>query len=104
MLDRTTGETHSIDCTKSLGNIYGNKFQTYHLKGKTYRDAQLEELIHSVMVKHTSEHEVVCGSKLVGEKCGEGETADEWQPPRALGREAAMSSRGWQLRVAKTRM
>jgi hypothetical protein len=28
MLDRRTGETHPIDCTESLGNIYGNGSQT----------------------------------------------------------------------------
>jgi hypothetical protein len=33
---------------------------------KTYRDAQLGELIHSIAVEHASEYEVVCGSKPVG--------------------------------------
>jgi hypothetical protein len=45
---------------------------------KTYRDAQLGELVHSIAVEHVSEYEVVCGSKPVGEKCEEGETATEW--------------------------
>jgi hypothetical protein len=44
MLDQGTRETHPIDCTESLGNIYKNVFQTCHPKGKTYRDAQLEDL------------------------------------------------------------
>jgi hypothetical protein len=73
MLDRRTGETRLIDCTESLGNIYGNGFQTCRLKVQTYRDAQLGERIHSVAVEHASEHEVVCGSKPVGEKRREGE-------------------------------
>jgi hypothetical protein len=73
MLDRRTGETHPIDCTKSLGNIYGNGSQTGCPKGKTYRDAQLGELVHSVAVEHALEHEVVCGSKPAGEKGGESE-------------------------------
>jgi hypothetical protein len=55
------------------------------LKGKTYRDAQLEELAHSVVVEHTPEHEVVCGSKPTREKRREGETAAEPQPPQASG-------------------
>jgi hypothetical protein len=56
-----------------MGNIYGNRSQTCHLKGKIYRDAQLGELVHSVVVEHAPEHEVVCESKPVGEKHGEGE-------------------------------
>jgi hypothetical protein len=64
------------------------------LKHARMGDAQLGELVHSVAVEHTSEHEVVCGSKPVGEKHGEGETVAERQPPRASGCEAASSLRG----------
>jgi hypothetical protein len=56
-----------INCTEGLGNIYRNRSQTCHLKGKTYRYAQLGELVCSVAVEHTSEHEVICGSKPAGE-------------------------------------
>jgi hypothetical protein len=41
------------------------------------------ELVHSVTVEHTPEHEVICGSEPTGEKRGEGATAAERQPPRA---------------------
>jgi hypothetical protein len=75
MLYRRTWEACSIDCTKGLFNIYGNGFQTYHPKGKTYRYAQLRELVRSVAVEHTSEHEVIYGSKPAGEKHEEGKTA-----------------------------
>jgi hypothetical protein len=63
---------------ESLGNIYENGSQTCHPKGKTYRDTQLGELVHSVMVEHTSEHKVFCGSEPTGEKRGEDETAAKW--------------------------
>jgi hypothetical protein len=66
MLDRRTGETHLINCIEALGNIYGNGSQTCCLKGKTYKDAQLGELVHSVAVEHTLGHEVVCRSKPAG--------------------------------------
>jgi hypothetical protein len=66
---------------ESLGNIYGNRSQTCRPKDKTYRDTQLEELIHSVTVEHAPQHEVVCGSEPVGEKYGEDEAAAERQPP-----------------------
>jgi hypothetical protein len=79
---------------KALGNIYGNGSQTYRPKGKTYRDAQLGELVHSVIVKHALKHEVIYRSEPVGEKCREGETTTEWQPPRASGYEATTLSRG----------
>jgi hypothetical protein len=102
MLDRRTDETCMIDCTESLGNIYENGSRTCRPNGKNNKDAQLWELIHSITIEHTSEHEVVCGSKSEWEKRGEGETTAEWQPPRASGCEAAMSSRGWWLGVAKT--
>jgi hypothetical protein len=54
--------------------------QTCHLKGKTYKDAQLGELIHSVAVEQLSEHELACGSEPTWER-GEGETVAEQQPP-----------------------
>jgi hypothetical protein len=60
-----------------LGNIYGNKSQTCHPKSKTYRYAQLRELVHSIVVEHTLENEVIYGSKSAGEKHREGETAIE---------------------------
>jgi hypothetical protein len=94
MLDRRTWEACPIDCTEGLSNIYRNGSQTCHLKGKTYRYAQLGELVHSVMVEHALEHEVIYGSKLIGEKHEEGETIAERQPPQASCCEAAMSSRG----------
>jgi hypothetical protein len=51
---------------EALCNIYKNGSQTYHLKSKTYKDAQLGELIHSVMVEYAPEHEVICGIEPVG--------------------------------------
>jgi hypothetical protein len=77
MLDRRMWEACPIDCTEGLGNIYGNKSQTCHPKGKTYRYAQLGELVRFVAVEHALEHEVICGSKPAGEKHGEGETTAE---------------------------
>jgi hypothetical protein len=85
-----------------MRNIYGNISQTCRPKGKTYRDAQLGELIHSVTIEHAPEHEVACGSKPAGEKRGEDETDAERQPSRASGCEVTTSSRGWPLGVAKT--
>jgi hypothetical protein len=93
-LDRRTREACPIDCTEALGSIYGNGSQTCRLKGKTYRGAQLGELIHSIMVEHTPELKVICGSKSAGEKRREGETTAERQPTRALGYEATTSSLG----------
>jgi hypothetical protein len=75
MLHRRTWEACLIDYTEGLGNIYGNRSQTYRSKGKIYRYAQLGELVHSIMVEHAPENEVICGSKPAGEKHGEGETA-----------------------------
>jgi hypothetical protein len=34
-----------------------------HPKGKTYRDAQLGELVHSTVVEQLPEHELACGSE-----------------------------------------
>jgi hypothetical protein len=48
------------------------------MMGKTYRDAQLEELVPSIAAEHALEHEIICGSELTGEKHGEDETTDEW--------------------------
>jgi hypothetical protein len=94
MLDRRTCEACPIDCTEGLGNIYENGSQTYRPNGKTYRYAQIGELVHSVVVEHVPEHEVSRGSEPAGEKRREGETAAERQPPRASECETATSSRG----------
>jgi hypothetical protein len=50
--------------------------QTCHPKGKTYRDAQLGELVHSIAVEQLPEHELACGSELAWE-CGDGEVVAE---------------------------
>jgi hypothetical protein len=102
MLNRRKCETCSFDCTKAMGNIYGNRSQTCRPKGKTYRNAQLRELVHFITVEHVLEHEVVCVSKPIVEKRGEDETATEQQPPRASGCEATTSLWGWWLRVTET--
>jgi hypothetical protein len=62
---------------ETLGKIYGNGYRACHPKGKTYRDAQLDELVHSIVVKHAPEQGIVCGREPAGEKCREGETATE---------------------------
>jgi hypothetical protein len=64
---------------KTLDNIYGNGSRC-HTKGKTYRDAQLGEFVHSVMVEQLPEHELICGSEPAWER--EGEAIAEQQPPR----------------------
>jgi hypothetical protein len=79
---------------KCLDNIYGNGYKTCRPKDKTYTYAQLGELVHSITIEHSSEHEVICGSKPTGEKHGEGETAAERQSPRASDCEATTPSRG----------
>jgi hypothetical protein len=94
MLDRRICETRPIDCMEGLDNIYENRSQTYRPKGKTYRYAQLRELVHPVTIEHASKHEVICESKPAGEKHGEGEPTAERQPPRASGCKAATSSQG----------
>jgi hypothetical protein len=66
MLDRRTWETCPIDCTEGLDNIYGNRSQTCHPKGKTYKYAQLGEPVHSIAVEHALKHEVIYRSKSVG--------------------------------------
>jgi hypothetical protein len=93
MLNQRTWEAYLIDCTEALGNIYGNGSQTCHSKGKTYRDDQLGELAHFIIVELAPEHEVNCGSEPTREKHGEGENTAEWLPPRASGCEASTSSR-----------
>jgi hypothetical protein len=103
ILDQRTWEACPIDYREGLVKIYKNIFQTCHLKGKTYKDAQLWELIHFIAVEYTPEHKVIYRSKPTGEKREEGETAAERQPPRASGREATMSFWRWWLGVAKTR-
>jgi hypothetical protein len=52
------------------------QIQTLHPKGKTYKDAQLGELIHSVTVEQLLEHELACGSEPAWEH-GEGEAVTE---------------------------
>jgi hypothetical protein len=94
MLNRRTWEIYPIDCTEAMDNIYRNKSQTCHPKGKTYRDTQLGYLVHSIVVEHAPEHEVICGSEPTEEKRGEGETAAEQQPTQVSGCEATMSSSG----------
>jgi hypothetical protein len=81
MLDGRTREACLIDCTESLGNIYENGSQTCRPKGKTYRYAQLGELVRSITIEHTPEHEVIYRSKPAGGKHGEGETVVERQSP-----------------------
>jgi hypothetical protein len=94
MLDRRTWETCLIDCREGLDNIYGGRSQTCRPKDKNYGYAQLGELVPSVAVEHASEHQVTYESESAGEKHGEDETVAEWQPPRASGCEATMSSWG----------
>jgi hypothetical protein len=70
---------------ETLGNIYGNISQACRPKGKTYRDTQLGELVHSIAVERVSEHGVAYKGEPVGEKRGEGETSGERQPSCASG-------------------
>jgi hypothetical protein len=76
----------------NLGQHIRGRIQTCHPKDKTYRDAQLGELVHSVVVEQLPEHELTYGSEPAWER-GEGEVVAEQQPPRALGCKAATSSR-----------
>jgi hypothetical protein len=85
---------------RNLGQHIREQIQTYHPKGKTYRDAQLGEFVHSVAVEQLPEHELTCGSEPAWER-EEGEAVAEQQPPRASGCEAAMSSWGRRLRVVE---
>jgi hypothetical protein len=85
---------------RNLGQHIRECIQTCHPKGKTYRDAQLVELVHSVMVEQLPEYELACGSEPAWE-CREGEAVAEQQPPRASDCEATTSSRGRRLRVVE---
>jgi hypothetical protein len=69
-------------------------------KGKTYRDAQLRELVHSVVVEQLPEHELAYESEPAWER-GEGEAVAEQEPPRASGCEAVTPSRGRRLGVVE---
>jgi hypothetical protein len=84
----------------NLGQHIREQIQTCHPKGKTYRDAQLGELVHSVVVEQLPEYELACESEPAWER-GEGEAVAEQQPPRASGCEAATSSRGRRLGVVE---
>jgi hypothetical protein len=59
---------------------YTERIQTCHPKGKTYRDAQLGELVHFTVVEQLPEHEVACGSEPAWER-KEDEAVAEQQPP-----------------------
>jgi hypothetical protein len=85
---------------ENLGQHIREQIQTCHPNGKTYKDAQLRELAHSVAVEQLPEHELGCGSEPAWER-GEGEAVAEQQPPRASGCEATMSSWRRQLRVVE---
>jgi hypothetical protein len=61
---------------ENLGQHIRERIQTCHPKGKTYRDAQLGELVHFVAVEQLSEHELTCGSEPAWER-GEGEIVAE---------------------------
>jgi hypothetical protein len=84
----------------NLGQHIRERIQTCHPKGKTYKDAQLGEFVHSVAVEQLLEHELACGSEPAWER-EEGEPVAEQQPPRASGCEAATSSRGRRLGVVE---
>jgi hypothetical protein len=77
----------------NLGQHIRKQIQTCHPKGKTYKDAQLGELVHSVMVEQLPEHQLAYGSEPTWER-GEGEAVATQQPPRASSCEATLSSRG----------
>jgi hypothetical protein len=74
--------------------------QIYYMKDKIYKDVQLRELVHSVVVEQLLEHELACGSEPAWER-GEGESIVEQQPPRTSDCEATTSSRGRRLRVVE---
>jgi hypothetical protein len=84
----------------NLGQHIREQIYTCHPDGKTYRDAQLGEFVHSVAVEQLPEHELVCGSEPAWER-GEDEPVIEQQPPRVSGCEAAMSSWGRRLGVVE---
>jgi hypothetical protein len=76
------------------------RIQTCHPKGKTYRDTQLGEIVHSVVVEQLSEHKLAYGSEPAWEH-GEGEAVAEQHPPRASGCEATTPSWEQRLRVVE---
>jgi hypothetical protein len=78
---------------RALDNIYGYGSQSCRPKGKTYKDAQLRELVHSVAVQQLPKHELICRSEPAWEH-EEGEAVAEQQPPQASGCEATTSSLG----------
>jgi hypothetical protein len=84
----------------NLGQHIQERIQTCHPNCETYRDPQLGELVHSVVVEQLSKHELTCGSEPAWER-GEGEAIGEQQPPRASGCEATTSSRGRRLGVVE---
>jgi hypothetical protein len=53
---------------ENLGQHIRERIQTCHLKGKTYRDAQLREFVDSVVVEQLLEHELACGSEPAWER------------------------------------
>jgi hypothetical protein len=69
------------------------RIQTCHPKGKTYKDTQVGELVHSIVVEQLPEHELACGSESAWEH-RECEAVAEQQPPRASGFEDNTSTRG----------
>jgi hypothetical protein len=85
---------------RNFGQHIRERIQTCHPKGKTYRDAQLGGIVHSVAVEQLPEHELVCESEPTWER-GEGEAVTEQQSPRASVCEAAMSLRGRRLEVVE---
>jgi hypothetical protein len=94
MVDQRTWEACLIDCT-DIWTTYTRTDPKYVTsKDKTYRYTQLGELVWSIVVEHAPEHKVICGSKPIGEKHEESETAVEQQPRRASGCEATTLSRG----------
>jgi hypothetical protein len=84
----------------NIGQHIRERIQTCHPNGKTYRDAQLGEFVHSITVEQLPEHEFACGSEPAWER-REGEAVTKQQPPRASGCEATTSSRGRRLGVVE---
>jgi hypothetical protein len=60
----------------NLGQHIRERIQTCHPKGKTYRDAQPGELVHSIVVEQLPEHKLACRSEPAWER-GEGEAIAE---------------------------
>jgi hypothetical protein len=85
---------------ENLGQHIRERIQTCHPKGKTYRNAQLGELVHFITVEQLAEHELSCESEPAWER-GEGEAVAQQQPPRVSGCEATTSSQGRRIRVVE---